>query len=302
MSLRLLSSGVVALSLALLLGSTALAQPFNPRAMQQQQQQRMQPIKTGGSLVAVGQNQIQISTNTNQTIYVMIGPDTEVSVTGSAEQSYLKSGVNVEFVGEVDKTHTVKDKVLKMLIVSPSTERPVGLFAPEFATPEKKGGKGGKEDPFGAGPPAKGRKAGGNGDIDPLGGDPLASKPAPKARGGAAQFPGTFTVRGAIKMCKEGKITIATGHGPSIKAEVDGGVAIDVDMSDLRAVQPDDRVSVDGFASQARPNLVMAKSVKITLANPLTGAKKHAARTSKTPPVKAKKEAASGDDLLSPGK
>ena len=37
---------------------------------------QMQPIKTGGTLVAAGQNQIQLSTNTNQTIYVMVGPNT----------------------------------------------------------------------------------------------------------------------------------------------------------------------------------------------------------------------------------
>ena len=34
-----------------------------------------------------------------------------MSVTGTAEQDYLKSGVTVEFVAEVDKTHTVKDKI-----------------------------------------------------------------------------------------------------------------------------------------------------------------------------------------------
>ena len=70
----------------------------------------MQPIKTGGTLVSADQNQIQLSTNTNQTIYVMFGPNTQVSVTGTAEQDYLKSGVTVEFVAEVDKAHTVKEK------------------------------------------------------------------------------------------------------------------------------------------------------------------------------------------------
>ena len=83
-------------------------------------------------LVQVGQGQLQLSTNMNQTIFVMVGPNTEVSVTGKAEPDYLKSGVNVEFVAEVDKTHTVKDKIIKMLIVTPTTERPAGLFAPSL--------------------------------------------------------------------------------------------------------------------------------------------------------------------------
>ena len=68
-------------------------------------------------------------------MYVMLGPETEVSVTGSAEQDYLKSGVTVEFVAEIDKTHTVKEKIIKMIIFTPTTEGP-GLFAPEFVAHE----------------------------------------------------------------------------------------------------------------------------------------------------------------------
>ena len=207
------------------------------------QQQQPKPIKAGGTLVSVSQNQIQLSTNTNQKMFVMIRPETEVSVTGTAEQDYLKSGVNVEFVAEVDKTHTVKEKIVKLLIVSPTTERPAGLFAPDLATPSKseKGENGGDgvkplpHDPgIGDAPPPKGRKAGGKKEPDLFGADPLASKPA-KTRSSAPQFPGTFTVRGAIKMCKDGKITVSAGRGPTIKAELASDATIDVEMSDLRA-------------------------------------------------------------------
>ena len=38
-------------------------------------------------------------------MFVMVGPDTEVSVTGTAEQDYLKPGVTVEFVADIDKAH-----------------------------------------------------------------------------------------------------------------------------------------------------------------------------------------------------
>ena len=101
-------------------------------------------------------------------------------------------------------------------------------------------------------------------------------------------------------MCKDGKITVSAGHGPTIKAELKDDVSINVDMADIREAQPDDRVTVDGFTNQQRPNLVMAKSIKIDLANPLSGAKKHGthpAKTSATTTGKAKKGAAA-DDLL----
>ena len=161
MSLRLLSSGLVALGLALLIVPTAQAQfPRN-------RMQNMQPIKTGGRLVQTTQDRIQISTNTNEKIVVMVGPETEVSVSGTAEQDYLKSGVTVEFVAEVDKAHVIKEKIVKLLVVTPTSERPVGLSAPEFATPDKKSEKNGgeKAEPMpgdagvGDAPPAKGRKA-----------------------------------------------------------------------------------------------------------------------------------------------
>ena len=290
MSLRVLSSGVVALGLALLTVSTAPAQfPGNRR-----QQPQMDPIKTGGMLVLAGQDRLQLSTNTNQKILVMVRPDTEVSVTGTAELDYLKAGVVVEFVAEVDKLHKVKDEIIKMTVITPTAERPLGLSAPTFDAPEKKGEKNEKAKPPapdpGIGPPAKGRK----GDADPLSGDPLASKPA-KGRGSAPQFPGTFTVRGTIKMCKDGNIKLSAGR-TSIQGKLKDDVVINVDMSDFHAAQPDDRVTVDGFNTKAAPNLVFAKSIAIKLANPLTGPKKHG------PHAKPKKKAAGGDDPLSPGK
>ncbi len=271
MSIRVLPSGVVAFGLALLIVSTAEAQlPRNRNPGMQQ----MQPIKTAGTFVMAAQNQLQMSTNTNQKILVKFGPDTEVSVSGTAEQDYLKSGVNIEFVAEVDKNHTVQDKITHLLIITPTTDRPAGLFPPDFATPDKKDAKGDgeKAKPFGAdpgigdAPPAKGRK---KKEADPFGADPFASKPS-KARSSAPQFPGTFTVRGTIRMCKDGKITVSAGRGASIKAELKDDVTIDVDMADLRAAQPDDRITVDGFANQGMPNMVLAKSIKIELANPLS--------------------------------
>jgi len=303
---RVLCSGVVALAVALLFVSTAHAQiprSRNPGVP-------MQPIKTSGTLVSANQGQLQLATNTNQTIYVVLGQETEVSVTGTAEQDYLKSGVTVEFVAEIDKAHAVKEKINKMVVVSPTSDRPVGLFPPEFATPDKKGEKDEKADDKKAKPlppdpgigdaaPAKGRKP--KKDADPFG-DPSGGKSG-KA-GGPPQLPGTFTVRGTIKLCKEGKITVSAGRGPTIKAELANDVTIDVDMADLRAAQRDDKVAVDGLTSQARPNMVMAKSIKIELANPLSG-KKHAARPAKTTaarPAKAKKNASDVDDLLGGGK
>jgi hypothetical protein len=287
MSLCVLPFRFIVLGAALLAATTALAQPRNPM-----QQMRPTQVKPVGTLVAVSGNQIQMSTNTNQTIYVTFTPETKVSVTGKAEQDYLKSSVAVEFVAEVDKTHTVTEKISQLTVVSqPTPDRPAGLLSPDAATPTKKSEKGGKAAK------ADADKA------DPFAADPTAGKPA-KGRSSTPQFPATYTVRGTIKMCKDGKITVAAGRGPTIKAELASDVSINVSMNDLRAVQRDDKVTVEGFATPARPNMVMAKSIDIELANPLTGAKKHSTRPAKTPAApasKAKKGSADADDLPDPG-
>jgi hypothetical protein len=294
MSLRNYSFGVIVLAIAVLTALPVLAQPPGMRP---------QEIKTAGTVVALNQNQLQLTTNTNQTIYVMFGPNTQVSVSGKAEESFLKSKVNVEFVADIEKGGAVKEKIFKMLIVSPTADRPLGLFAPEFATPTK-GKKGDKDDNakpaahdpgFGDTMPAKkGKKK-----SDDSFGDSSTSKSAKPG-----SIPGTFTVRGTIKTYKNNQISVSTGHPPTIKAEVANDVTIDVEMADLSAVQRDDQVKVTGLTTQARPNIVMAKSITVELANPLSGAKKHTTKPAKTPakPAKAKKETSEGDDLLGTGK
>jgi hypothetical protein len=310
MSLPTKVSRFIALGIPLLMVAPVFAQP-RPRGSMMQQQQAHSASKEG-KLISTGQNQIQMSTDKNETCYVMVGPKTDVSVTGTAEQDYLKSGVMVEFVAEIDKTHTAKEKIIHLYIVSSASDRPAGLFPPDFSVPEKKGKKGddGAAEPskppaadpgFGDTAPAKGRKSRGKKDVDPFG-DVSPSKSA-RSQSSSPQFPGSFTVRGTIKMCKDGKITVAPGRGPTIKAEVAGDATIDVNMADIRVAQRDDLIKVTGMANpSARPNMptvLMAESVKIELAKPLSGAKKRTTRPerpNKAP--KAKKDAGEPDDLL----
>ena len=212
----------------------------------------------------------------------MVGPETEVSVTGTAEQDYLKSGVTVEFVAEVDKTHTVKEKIVKLLIVSPTTERPVGLFAPEFATPSKseKGEKGGEG-------------------VKPLPPDPgSATRRRPRDEGGRQEGSRSVRRRSVGQQARQNteqrpavsRHVHRAGNDQDVQGRQDHRLGrprpddqgrIGQRRHDrrrhgrFRVAQPDDQVTVDGFASQAQPNMVMAKSIKIELANPLSGAKKH---------------------------
>jgi hypothetical protein len=303
MSRRHLHPVFIVGTLPLIMVASAMAQPnYQRQAMQQQRPQR---IKTGGTLVSASQSQIQITTNTNQSIMVMIGPNTTVNVTGTAEQDYLKSPVTVEFVAEVAKGGTVAEKISHLVVVSPSTDRPAGFYPPETAVTGSKGEKGGKPgadnanaaaaDPGIADPTAKKGKARGAQADDVFGAKPAKSQSGSQA----LKPPGTFAVRGTIKSCKDGKISLSAGRS-TIKAELAADATIDVDMSDLRAVQRDDKVTVNGLTTQARPNMVLAESIKIELANPLSGTKKHAARPAKAAATESKPKKPAAADATDP--
>ena len=196
MSLRVLSLGFVTPIATLLMFSTAQAQlqrygnqALQQQQMQQMQMQQMQPIKSVGKLVTANANQIEIKNGEGQTVYVMIGQDTEVSVTGAADLDYLKSGVTVEFLAEVAKGGTVKQKIAHLSVVTPTTDRPIGLLSPDtIALDQKKAAKDDEEkanpvapdNGVGKAAPAKGAKSGKNDDL-------FGSTPAAKATNAATK-------------------------------------------------------------------------------------------------------------------
>ncbi len=255
MSRRIAVSGVFAFVLSLVNIFPAAAQPFR------RGNQNMAPPKAvslKGTLVSASANQLQITVD-SKPVYVAIGQDTEVSITGMAEPEYLKSGMGVEFVAEVAKGGVVSEKLDHLTLVTiSSTDRPSGLLPPSEGASKKKGDKDDKAQP----PAAAG------GDAP----DATSGKKS-KSHGGTPQLPGTYTVRGTLRMARNGKISLAVAHGPLVKAELAEGATIDVDLTDVRIAQRDDAVTVKG--NQVRPGMIAANSVTIALAAPLTG-KKHA--------------------------
>ncbi len=271
----------------------------------------MQQVRAEGTFVAVGgATQFQMIDKDKRPIYVMIGQNTKVQVSGGADIDYLKAGVCVEFLAEVPKGGIVTEKLDKLSVFTPSTDRPLGLAAAELAARAKKDEKdkeGGEK-----GPDAKEK---------PLAPDPGLDAPSPKARTGRAkpradqfgseapaaksgrgaaalQPPGTFTVRGTVKSCTNGKLRVSPGRGPVITVDLAEGAEIDVDSTDIRLAQRDDKVSVTGKAMQ---NRVMAESVTIELSSRLSSGKKrvpHAPAAAKslttkplTKPIRGKKDA-----------
>jgi hypothetical protein len=205
------------------------------------QPQGAQPVDAEGSVLAVQGNAISMTTSTNQTMLVGITPMTSVRVTGTATPEALRAPMCVEFVGEVDKKGTVKDKITRLAIFTPKAGRQLGLF------PEA--------DAFQSAPAATDTK----------------EKPA------AIKLPATCTVRGKVKTFHAGSLSVTAGK-LNVKAELDDSATIEIDLSDVSLVAHGDKIAVKGQAG--RPGLVRAESVTIELAQPLTG-KKRAAKPAK---------------------
>lgn len=253
---------VPALALALLAAIPAFAQPWGRRG----NPGMMKPLQSKtykGTLVSASGGQLQILVD-SKPLMVMMGQNTDVSVTGSAEPEYLRPNLEVEFVAEVAKGGVVKEKVDHLTLVTISTDRPSGLLPPETSK--------GKKDAKDEQPPAGAAV-----------GDSTSGKTSRSH--GTPPLPGTYTVRGKLRMSRNGKISVAVVHGPLVKADLADGATIDVDLADIRVAQRDDAVTVKG--TEVRPRMVAAESVTIELAKPLTG-KKKPVRTAKTPPASAK--------------
>ena len=200
-------------------------------------------VNAKGNIEAVTVGSIKMMTNANQPILVMVSSPTKIRVTGTANPDYIRKGVYVEFTAEVSKQKTVKEKVRRLKVFSPTQEKGIGLSSQ---------GSGGQK----------------------------ATGTTPNAGGNAIQLPAVCVVRGQVKGCRAGNLTINVGHG-SVKAELADDAKISVDVADLTAASKGDAISVKG---RGRSDLVEAETVTIKASNPLSGGKKKVSRADQVTP------------------
>ena len=186
---------------------------------------------------------IQMSTNGNAPLAVLVTPATTVRVMGTATADFIRVGVQVEFTAEVDEQHNVEEKISQLTVFAPG-ERPLGLF-PEGSTEAT---------------PAKRSKPG-----------VLAVSP---------DLPATCLVRGRVRSCRAGKLRVDIGSGHAdVKAELADDAQVSIDSADLRFARKGDGISVTGTrppmrGAAANARGLVATSVTILAAEPFgAGAK-----------------------------
>lgn len=191
---------------------------------------------------------IAVVDDNNQQWRVAVPVGAKISVTGTATADFLRSGLFVEFQAELNDRGEIQGKIGELTIVTPSKERPIGLFPAGTAA-------GGGQDGFGAGM-GKGEKAPG--------------ARTGKKRGVAA---GAYRIVGRLTVGRGGKLSVQTGRGTA-RFELTEEPKINVDLADYTVAAKGDKVSIKGVMMQNRPGLARANKVEIELAEPLTGAKK----------------------------
>ena len=230
-----------------------------------QAQQGHRPIGLTGIIQKIVPGGIVMSNRNGQAITVMVTPATKVRLTGLATSDFIKPGIAVEFTAEVDKKHTVAEKITSLSVVTLTAQRIAGLFPV------------GTENANPAGADNIGSVAGKNAEKH---------KAAPPI-----QLPATLVVRGQVKSFKAGKLMVTLGHG-GVKAELADNAHIAVDLADINAARKGDHIMVRCRAIQR--GMPQADSVTIRAADLFSGGgKKKLPKFEKMP---APSKDGSGDD------
>jgi len=125
---------VLSVSLGLVLATMAaraFAQVQRPQQGQQQRQQQPQgrPVTDEGSFEGFAGNFLQVK-GKDAAYIVSVIPQSKVNYIGTAEQDFLKSGLYVSLIGDIDEDGKLQADVAELEIFTPHANTGVGVFNP----------------------------------------------------------------------------------------------------------------------------------------------------------------------------
>ena len=234
--------GLLVASLVLALSAPVYSQMFGggQNGPGNEGQQGRRPKGRRGTIQQIVLGGFVMSTRNSPAINVMVTPTTQVRLTGSATSDLIKPGLAVEFTAEVDKKHTVTERVTSLTVVTLTAQASPDCFPGEWMP---------------SAPPgrttsalwrARGRTAQSR-CPDPIATQRRRPRPGEKLQGRQA--------------------LVNTGKG-IVKADLADDVRIAVDIADISQAKGD-TVTVRGRADQR--GTVEADSVTVKAAAPLGG-------------------------------
>lgn len=239
-------------------------QPGMQQGMQGMQQPM--PFDTSGTIDAFAGQRLQITEANGNKRVIVLNQQTTIQTTGEATVDFLRAGLTVEFKAEGDGKGNLTGKVEELSITSVTKENPAGVF-PEGGSAGDSGKKG-----------------------------------VATAKKGAAVPAGMNKIIGQIKSVKSGKYQVQAGRA-TLLFELSENPKITVETADGQYAGPGDKVEISGIMIPNSTVPGQAKTVKITLTNPLEGEKKKSSSAKldpKHPPKALKSKKGNAEEGLPP--
>lgn len=232
-----------------------------------------EPLNVSGTVKGGVPGAVQVAVSEKEAWIIHIDESSikpqDISFSATAEKTFLRPGMFLEFRAQVNKRGTVLEPVANLTVFTPSEARPPGVL------PDGPAGGGGA-GLFDEGKDKKKEEK----KPDPK------EKKAAKAKGDDT----VYRIAGAVtKVGRAGDVTISAG-GTLVKFNLAEDCKISVDLNDIAFVSPGDKVVVQGWNYKGQMGEGWASKIEVTATNPLSdGSKKKPVK-----PMKETKAAAKG--------
>lgn len=252
---------------ALLLIAAPVSAQNVPRPNLNPQVQR-EPVRAAGTIKDAAGGILHVVAPGGDQWFVKIDANPRsISFYGSADESWLRSGMLVRFSNRVDRRGKLLDPIDMLSVITLREGYRMGVNSESELSNNEDG----------------------------LFQDAPAEKPMPKKAGPAEPTPVVVIAR--LLTAKNGKLSLDAGTGKQIKVELADEAKISIDVADLSWAKPGDKIEIDGWAYPQQKMQVFARDVTVTAAAPLVGDKKR-------PPAKSKEApegGAEGDEAGAKG-
>ncbi len=201
-------------------------------------QGRAQPetekVKTSGTIKEVRNGLLHIVTESGDQ-YLVKPPakPQDIVFNGSADPSWLKRGMWVQFAGRFDAKGQPVAPVSQVLVFSPRPEYKLGVE----------------------------RESGSNSALKNLFSE---EKPSDQPKVESA----SYLVTGRLTGIKSSALSVTAGRTP-VKVELAENARVSLDLADLSLVREGDKVSIDGWNYPAKKQEIYATKITVTAAEPI---------------------------------
>lgn len=233
------------------------------------QDQERENLRAVGTLRAVAVGGFQMATDTNETWNVKLpAKPTEVSFSGTADQTFLRPGMKVTFSALMNRKGIVQGPVTSLTVFTPLEPKDIGVWP----------------DSEGEGAPNP---------LEGLFSEKEVKKEVPKKGAKKVVEDQVCRVGGTLKSLKGNRLIVVAGNR-EVKCELAENAKIKVATSDLSFARQGDKVEMEGWYYANQKQAAWANSVSVTAANTLQAEKKKSktgdddAPTEKEPKGKSK--------------